>query len=81
MAVIDNELDVIKNGRYGSDIRMAIHDALKKVNQNGGGSGEKSLIIGNGIVVGSSGGISDGIISVAEVIEDVYTTNGFKYLG
>lgn len=29
---ITEELDIIKNSRYGSEIRMAIHDALEKLN-------------------------------------------------
>jgi hypothetical protein len=31
MADISNELDAIEIGRYGVDIRMAIHDALEKI--------------------------------------------------
>lgn len=30
---IDPELNVIQNGHYGSDIRMAIHDAIEKLNK------------------------------------------------
>ena len=29
---IETELEKIKNGHYGSDIRMAIHDAIEKLN-------------------------------------------------
>lgn len=32
MANISRELEKIRNGRYGIDIRQAIHDALKKIN-------------------------------------------------
>lgn len=39
MADIIAELQTIKNGIYGKDIRMAIHDALQKVNEDGGGGG------------------------------------------
>ena len=45
MADVDFELNTIVSGRYGSDIRMAIHDALQKINNDsssaggGGGSG------------------------------------------
>lgn len=67
LANIDNELDVIKTGRYGSDIRMAIHSALKKVNQNGGSSGGTPYVMGNGVVQGSSRGLSRDIIAIAEV--------------
>lgn len=39
MAVkIDTELEIIRSGRYGEDVRIAIHDALEKLNQNGGKS-------------------------------------------
>jgi hypothetical protein len=31
MADISNELRTIEKGRYGIDIRMAIHDALEKI--------------------------------------------------
>lgn len=30
---IDQELETIRTGRYGSDIRMAIHDAINKLNE------------------------------------------------
>ena len=36
---IDRELRIIQEGRYGEDVRYAIHDALDKINQNGGGGG------------------------------------------
>lgn len=39
MADIIAELQTIKNGVYGKDIRMAIHDAIQKVNEDGGGGG------------------------------------------
>lgn len=45
MADVSSELLTIVNGRYGADIRMAIHDALDKINKSssssggGGGSG------------------------------------------
>lgn len=39
MADIIAELQTIKNGIYGKDIRMAIHDAIQKVNEDGGGGG------------------------------------------
>ena len=39
MADIIAELQIIKNGVYGKDIRMAIHDAIQKVNEDGGGGG------------------------------------------
>lgn len=43
MADVSFELLQIVNGRYGSDIRMAIHDALEKINNasssSGGGGG------------------------------------------
>lgn len=32
MAEIANELNTIRNGRYGIDIRDAIHDAIDKIN-------------------------------------------------
>lgn len=39
MADIISELQTIKNGVYGKDIRMAIHDALNKINEEGGSGG------------------------------------------
>ena len=44
MADIIAELQTIKNGIYGKDIRMAIHDALQKVNEDGGGGGGPSSV-------------------------------------
>lgn len=39
MANIAEELSIIKSGVYGKDIRNAIHDAIKKVNDEGGSGG------------------------------------------
>lgn len=39
MAEISAELLTIVNGRYGSDIRMAIHDAIQKINVSSGSGG------------------------------------------
>lgn len=39
MAEISQELQTIVTGRYGSDIRMAIHDAIQKVNVSSGSGG------------------------------------------
>ena len=44
MADIIAELQIIKNGIYGKDIRMAIHDAIQKVNEDGGGGGGPSPV-------------------------------------
>lgn len=47
MADIIAELQTIKNGIYGKDIRMAIHDALLKVNEDGGGGGGGQRAVGD----------------------------------
>jgi hypothetical protein len=39
MADISQELSAIKNSVYGKTMRTAIHDAIKKVNEDGGGGG------------------------------------------
>lgn len=39
MAEISTELQTIVNGRYGADIRMAIHDAIQKINVSSGSGG------------------------------------------
>ena len=39
MADISQELSAIKNSVYGKNMRTAIHDAIKKVNEDGGGGG------------------------------------------
>lgn len=39
MAEISTELQTIVNGRYGADIRMAIHDAIQKINISSGSGG------------------------------------------
>ncbi|MBO7452131.1 MAG: hypothetical protein J6U54_17520 [Clostridiales bacterium] len=31
-AKIDNELGIIRNNTYGENVRWAIHDAIKKIN-------------------------------------------------
>lgn len=38
MADISQELSQIKNSVYGKNMRTAIHDAIKKVNEDSGGS-------------------------------------------
>lgn len=49
MADVSSELLTIVNGRYGADIRMAIHDALDKINKSSssGGGGGGSGPVGN----------------------------------
>lgn len=37
MANISQELQTIKDGVYGEDIRMAIHDGIEKINDGSGG--------------------------------------------
>ena len=37
MGRIDTELHIIQNNRYGEDVRMAIHDALDKLEKTSGG--------------------------------------------
>lgn len=64
---IDHELQIIQEGRYGEDVRYAIHDALYKLNQNGGGGGggNGAALVGPGIyyargveaLVGNDGGL------------------------
>lgn len=39
MGRIDTELHIIQNNRYGEDVRMAIHDALDKLEKTSGGGG------------------------------------------
>ncbi len=39
MTDISQELSAIKNSVYGKSMRTAIHDAIKKVNEDGGGGG------------------------------------------
>lgn len=60
MADIIAELQIIKNGIYGKDIRMAIHDAIQKVNEDGGGG---SSSIGVDIASLSSYGVVEGDIT------------------
>lgn len=43
MGRIDTELHIIQNNRYGEDVRMAIHDALDKLEKTSGGGGGTSV--------------------------------------
>ena len=43
MADISQELSQIKNSVYGKTMRTAIHDAIKKVNEDGGGGGGATI--------------------------------------
>lgn len=63
MADIIAELQTIKNGIYGEDIRMAIHDALKKINEDGGGTGNLPVNIASL----STYGLVDGGIETATI--------------
>jgi hypothetical protein len=55
MGRIDTELHIIQNNRYGEDVRMAIHDALDKLEKtSGGGSGGNTPV--NAMLVGNSAG-------------------------
>ena len=58
MADIIAELQTIKNGIYGKDIRMAIHDAIQKVNEDGGGGGGPSPV--NTSFLATYGGVDGG---------------------
>lgn len=54
MADISRELSQIKNSVYGKNMRTAIHDAIKKVNEDGGGGDftiKKITYTGNGNLV------------------------------
>lgn len=50
MADIDNELQIITNAEYGEEVRTAIHDAIFKINQGGGGSEESAFGMHAGII-------------------------------
>lgn len=64
MAVkIDTELEIIRSGRYGEDVRIAIHDALEKLNQNGGKS---------------SGSVAHAIL-LADVVSSSLVVSGGQY--
>ncbi len=43
MGRIDSELDTIKTHRYGEEVRMAIHDALDKLEKTSGGSSNNAF--------------------------------------
>ena len=50
MGRIDTELHIIQNNRYGEDVRMAIHDALDKLEKTSGGGGTSvytALLVSN----------------------------------
>lgn len=65
---IASELYRITNGHYGSDIRMAIHDALYKLSENGGGGGETF----NGVAIpfGFCVGPNECVTGIAEESEE-----------
>ena len=65
MGRIDSELDTIKTHRYGEEVRMAIHDALDKLEKTSGGSMNKPTIA---MLVADSAG--DAIIGDARKEEE-----------
>lgn len=54
MGRIDTELHIIQNNRYGEDVRMAIHDALDKLEKTSGGGG--GTTVGMTFLVSKSAG-------------------------
>lgn len=92
MADISRELSQIKNSVYGKNMRTAIHDAIKKVNEDGGGGGGATIDTlwsdSNGATVGTAytmaGNINDYDIVYVKIstvpdVQDlgVYTQNSF----
>lgn len=65
MADISQELSQIKNSVYGKNMRTAIHDAIKKVNEDGGGGGGATITTlwssADGAVTGTEYTLADSI--------------------
>lgn len=58
MGRIDTELHIIQNNRYGEDVRMAIHDALDKLEKTSGGGGGDGICFNASLCVNSAKGFS-----------------------
>lgn len=58
MGRIDTELHIIQNNRYGEDVRMAIHDALDKLEKTSGGGGGGGICFNASLCVNSVKGFS-----------------------
>lgn len=67
MGRIDTELHIIQNNRYGEDVRMAIHDALDKLEKTSGGGGGTSVY--TALLVSNSAGTP--VIGNAELNQTV----------
>lgn len=71
MGRIDTELHIIQNNRYGEDVRMAIHDALDKLEKTSGGGGEKTTNVQ--LFASSIGEIELGNTSLVQTQIDIST--------
>ena len=58
MGRIDTELHIIQNNRYGEDVRMAIHDALDKLEKTSGGGGGGGICFDASLCVNVTKGFS-----------------------
>lgn len=58
MGRIDTELHIIQNNRYGEDVRMAIHDALDKLEKTSGGGSSGGIAFNASLCTNSTKGFS-----------------------
>ena len=70
MGRIDTELHIIQNNRYGEDVRMAIHDALDKLEKTSGGGGGTSASSANLFVEATAGFSKACTLDTTEIIVD-----------
>ena len=90
MADISQELSAIKNSVYGKNMRTAIHDAIKKVNEDGSGGGSGATITllwssADGAVTGTEYSLADSINNYDVIYmkigtdTDIATSQGYNY--
>ena len=71
MGRIDTELHIIQNNRYGEDVRMAIHDALDKLEKTSGGGGTEGICFNASLCANSTKGFSKACtLDTTEIIVD-----------
>lgn len=77
MGRIDTELHIIQNNRYGEDVRMAIHDALDKLEKtSGGGGGTEGIIFDASLCTNSTKGFNK--VCTLETTEIIVDTSDLE---
>lgn len=72
MGRIDTELHIIQNNRYGENVRMAIHDALDKLEKTSGGGGGGGIAFSAALKTRSAKGFASSVnLKAAKIPVDI----------